>query len=47
MKQAYREFIEFFPAAAQDLRAAVKGITFPPGSFPPGRPYLPPEASPA
>jgi len=30
MKQAYREFAEFFRAAAQDLRAGVKGVRFPP-----------------
>jgi hypothetical protein len=47
MKQAYRELAEFFRAAAQDLRADIKGIKFPPGSFPPGLPYVPPEAAPA
>jgi len=26
MNQAYREFAEFFRAAAQDLRASVKGF---------------------
>jgi len=47
MKQAYREFAEFFRAGAQDLRDGIKGVTFPPGSFPPGLPYVPPEAAPA
>ena len=47
MKQAYREFAEFFRAAAQDLRAGVTGVAFPPGSFPPGLPYVPPEPAPA
>jgi hypothetical protein len=47
MKQAYREFAEYFRAAAQDLRAGIWGVKFPPGSFPPGLPYLPPEALPA
>jgi len=47
MKQAYREFAEFFRAAAQDLRDGVKGVTFPPGSFPPGLPFVPPDVAPA
>ena len=46
MKQAYRVFAEFFRAAAQDLRAGMKRVKFPPGSFPPGLPYVPPEAAP-
>lgn len=41
MKQAYRELAELFRAAAEDLRAGLKGTTFPPGSFPPGLPYVP------
>ena len=47
LKEAYREFAEYFRAAAQDLRAGIKGVKFPPGSFPPGLPYVPPEAAPA
>jgi len=47
MEQAYREFAEFFRAAAKDLRTGVRGVKFPPGSFPPGLPYVPPEAAPA
>lgn len=47
MKQAYREFAEFFRAAAHDLQAGKKAVTFPPGSFPPGLPYVPAEAAPA
>jgi REP element-mobilizing transposase RayT len=46
MKQAYREFAELFRAAAQDFSDGVKRVTFPPGSFPPGPPYVPPEAAP-
>jgi len=46
MKQAYREFAELFRAAARDLRDGVKRVTFPPGSFPPGLPYVPPKAAP-
>lgn len=46
-KQAYRDFAELFRAAAEDLQAGLKGVTFPPGSFPPGLPYVPPEAAPA
>lgn len=45
MKQAYREFADFFRAAAQDLHAGITGVKFPPGSFPPGLPYVPPEAA--
>jgi hypothetical protein len=47
MKQAYRESAELFRAAAQDLRHGVKSVRFPPGSFPPSLPYVPPEAAPA
>jgi len=46
MKQAYREFAELFRAAAQDLRAGIQGVQFPPGSFPPGLPYVPPAPAP-
>jgi len=46
MKQAYREFAELFRAAAQDLREGAKQVIFPPGSFPPGLPYVPPAAAP-
>jgi len=45
MKQAYRAFAELFRAAAQDLRSGMKGVKFPPGSFPRGLPYVPPEAA--
>jgi len=46
VKQAYREFAEFFRAAAQDLRAGIQSVKFPPGSFPPGLPYVAPELAP-
>jgi REP element-mobilizing transposase RayT len=45
-KQAYRFFAEGFRAAAQDLRRGGQGTEFPPGSFPPGLPYVPPEPAP-
>ena len=46
-QQAYRQFAELFRWAAQELRVGKERVTFPPGSFPPGRPYVPPEPAPA
>jgi len=46
-KDAYRQFAELFRWAAQELRAGKKRVGFPPGSFPPGLPYVPPEPAPA
>jgi hypothetical protein len=46
-KQAHRIFAEAFRAAARDLREGIHGVGFPPGSFPPGLPYVPPDPAPA
>jgi len=46
LKQAYRLFAEAVRAAAQDLRGGRQNAEFPPGSFPPGLPYVPPTPAP-
>ncbi|MGH9379719.1 MAG: transposase [Thermoanaerobaculia bacterium] len=46
-KQAYRQFAELFRWAAQQLQSGHERVAFPPGSFPPSLPYVPPEAAPA
>lgn len=40
LKQAYREFVDQFRHAADRLKCGAKA-TFPPGSFPPGLPWVP------
>lgn len=44
-KQAYRQFAELFRWASQELRKGKHGAVFPPGSFPPRLPYVPPPAA--
>lgn len=43
-RYAYAEFVAAFRQAADDLRSGVRPPEFPPGSFPPGLPYVPARA---
>jgi REP element-mobilizing transposase RayT len=38
---AYREFCHAFREAAEMLKSGIGAVSFPPGSFPPGSPYVP------
>jgi hypothetical protein len=45
LREIYRAFISAYREAAEELRAGNLDVIFPPGSFPPPRPYVP-EAAP-
>ncbi|MEM7481953.1 MAG: transposase [Acidobacteriota bacterium] len=40
--EAYREFVEAYRAAAEQLRRGEQGVSFPEGCFPPRLPFVPP-----
>ena len=41
LREAYRAFVNAFWRASELLRAGVRSVEFPPGSFPPALPYVP------
>lgn len=45
LREAYVEFVAQFRAAAEFLRQGIPDPPFPPGSFPPGLPFVPHEAT--
>lgn len=45
LTEAYRRFLEAYGAARDRMRAGVAEPSFPPGSFPPGMPFVPYEAA--
>jgi hypothetical protein len=45
LREIYSAFVSAYRAAADKLRAGDPDVIFPPGSFPPPRPYVP-EAAP-
>ena len=46
-REGWRRFVESFLAASKRLREGARGVKFPPGSFPPRRPFVPLTAGPS
>jgi hypothetical protein len=46
-REGWRRFVESFLAASKRLRAGARDVRFPPGSFPPRRPFVPLTAGPS